>query len=180
MIGGTEGMRKFARSTIIICAVLSITVLLYAQEKKEIVLKDIKPTLTGYVNNAFVDTEKVGPDKKEMTVFRRDQNSPGPLVVAKREGYVWGAGFPLVKGATEMKLAGNGHIGIDGDTQFRGNLDYDGSTYTFIGTVHLAKHVFSSDDKDPLVFKLVKDKGFVHLKGKGKVTTPDGKSITIP
>jgi len=173
-------MKKLTRITVILCAALSVAVLLYAEERKEIVLKDIKPTLTGYANDAFVDTQKVGPKQKEMTVFRRNPGSTGPLVVAKREGYIWGAGFPLVPGVTEMKLTGDAHIGIDGDTQFKGNLDYDGSTFTFIGNVRLAKHVFSSDEKDPLVFKLVKDKGFVHLKGKGKVTMRDGKSITIP
>lgn len=60
------------------------------------------------------------------------------------------------------------------------NLDYAESTYTFLGTVRLMKHVFSSDEKDPLVFKLVKDKGFMHVKGSGKVQLPDGDILTIP
>ena len=172
-------MKRLRRITIIICAVLSFAVVLYAQEAKEIVLKDIKPTLTGYANNAFVETQKVGPDKKEITVFRRNQSSSAPLVAAKG-GNIWGTEVPFAIGVTEKKLSGDAHIGIDGDTLFVGNLDYDGSTYTFVGTVRLVKHVFSSNEKDPLVFKLVKDKGFVYQKGKGKVTLPDGESITIP
>lgn len=172
-------MKRFSGITIIICAALAVAVLCYAQGAKEIVLKDITPTLAGNANSAFVETDKVGPDKKEMTVFRRDQSSPVPLVVAKG-GNIWGTQVPFAIGQSEKKLSGDAHVGIDGDTEFIGNLDYDGSMYTFIGTVRLAKHVFSSDEKEPLVFKLVKDKGLLYLKGKGKVTLPDGKSITVP
>ena len=34
---------------------------------------------------------------------------------------------------------------------------------------------FAGDSKDPLVFKLVKDAGYVYISGKGTLTTPDGK-----
>lgn len=142
---------------------------------QKIILNDIKPTLAGYNNNAFVET-----DKKHMTIFRRDINTDAPLVAAKG-GNIWGeeVGFQIGKQGEKI-LSGDAHIEIDGDTQFTGNLDYDGSTYTFLGTVKLLKHVFSSDDKEPLVFNLVKDKGFVYVKGKGKITLPDGKSLIIP
>ena len=83
-------------------------------------------------------------------------------------------------GKDKLKLSGDAHIAIDGDTEFTGNLDYAESTYTFLGNVRLLKHQFESDEKDPLVFKLVKDKGLLYLKGKGKVTLPDGKIVTIP
>lgn len=150
------------------------------QEVKEIILEDIKPTLTGYTNTAFVETDKVGEEKKEMTVFRRNKDVSGPLVAAKG-GAIWGDEVAFEIGRQgEKKLSGDAHIAIDGDTQFTGNLDYAESTYTFLGTVRLMKHVFSSDEKNPLVFKLVKDKGFMHVKGSGKVSLPDGNILTIP
>jgi len=76
-------------------------------------------------------------------------------------------------------LFGDSHVAIDGESEFVGNLDYEGSTYTFIGTVRLLKHIFSSNENDPLVFKLVKDAGFVHVKGKGSITAPEGSKIVI-
>jgi hypothetical protein len=88
--------------------------------------------------------------------------------------------FSATDGSGIKKLGGDAHVTIDGDTEFTGNLDYDGSIYTFFGTVRLLKHVFSSDTEDPLVFKLVMEKGFVYVKGKGKVTLPDGKVLTVP
>jgi hypothetical protein len=170
-------MNKMIR-LIIICSILCIAVVSLSQAQKEIVIKEIKPTLSGYINTAFVMTDKVGQDKKEMTVFRRNEELKAPLVAAKG-GLVWGGSVPF--GISDVKkLSGDAHIAIDGDTEFAGNLDYDQSTYTFLRTVRLAKHVFYSDEKEPLVFKLVKDKGFVYLKGKGKITPPSGEPITIP
>lgn len=167
-----------SRSILTIVAVfLAITAV--AGQGEEVVLEGIKPTLTGFSNTAFVKSAEVGPDKIKMTEFARDQDSAGPLVVAK-SGKIWGTEVPFAIGATEWKLDGDAHVAIDPDEGFVGNLDYDGSIYTFIGTVRLMKHVFTSDEKNPLVFKLVKDKGLVHLKGKGTVELPDGKSISIP
>jgi hypothetical protein len=157
--------------------------------RSEFVLKDIKPTLSGYTNNAFVTTNAVGQDKKKMTVFTTNKEVKSPLMAAEG-GIVWGKisyGLNL-DGSSGILHDANGvmtfedgaYVAIDGDSQFTGNLDYDGSIYTFSGTVRLLKHVFSSDEKDPLVFKLVKEKGFVYVKGKGKVTLPDGKVLTTP
>lgn len=145
-------------------------------ETNVFVLKEIKPTLTGYTNNAFVTTVKVGPDKKEMTVFARNKEVDGPLFV-RNGGSMWGG---VVDERPDVDIcSGDMHVAIDGDTQFTRNFDYDGSIYTFFGTVRLLKHVFSGDEKDPLVFKLVKEEGFVYVKGKGTVTLPDGKVLTI-
>jgi len=156
--------------------------------RSEIVLKDIKPTLSGYTNNALVTTDTVGQDKKKMTVFTTNKEVKSPMMAVKG-GIVWGkVSYGLnVDGISGILHDTNGvmmfedgaYVAIDGDSQFTGNLDYDGSVYTFSGTVRLLKHVFWSDEKDPLVFKLVKEKGFVYVKGKGTVTLPDGKALTI-
>jgi uncharacterized protein YraI len=139
------------------------------KKQKEIDLSDFKPTLSGYKNNAFVQTDTVGPDKKEMVVFwRKDQ--PEYVLVTALGGVFLGGGFQI--GAHgEQKCFGEAHVAIDGETQFTGNLDYEGSTYTFIGKVKLLKYTFDSTEDDPLVLKLIKDKGFVYVKGKGTVTT---------
>jgi hypothetical protein len=40
-------------------------------------------------------------------------------------------------------------------------------------------YVFQSNAKAPLVFKLVKDVGYVYVKGRGSVQTPDGKKYNL-
>jgi hypothetical protein len=157
--------------------------------RSEFVLKDIKPTLSGYTNNAYVTTDTVGQDKMKMTVFTTNKEVKSPLMAVKG-GIVWGnVSYGLNSDGSSgilhdtngvMMFEDGAYVAIDGDSQFTGNLDYDGSIYTFSGTVRLLKHVFTSDEKDPLVFKLVKDKGLVYLKGKGKVALPDGKVLTTP
>jgi hypothetical protein len=203
-----RNMTKISKFTIIIFTVTvvvggGVAIIWNAYSTREIVLQEIKPTLVGFTNIAFVSSTKVKGQNNEVTVFRRNEEVNTPLVSAG-VGQVWGShvsinigkrenllsgdeqfGFmgnlgSAGKGYIEHKFSGDAQIGIDGDTEFAGNLDYDTSTYTFLGTVRLSKHVFSSDDKEPLVFKLVKDKGFVYLQGKGKVTFPDGKTIKIP
>jgi len=170
-------MHAFAKLVVVAGGVLVAGVAASAEEGLEIVLKGIKPTLTGYANNAFVECDKVGREKKEMTVFRRNKKIESPLVAAVG-GQVWGDQVGFSFGGVK-KLSGDAHLAVDADSGFTGNLDYDGSTYTFLGNVRLVKHLFASDVKDPLVFKLVKHKGFVYLKGKGTVTLPDGVTVTI-
>ena len=63
------------------------------------------------------------------------------------------------------------------DTGYTGWLDRDGSEYTFVGSVNLLHDVFTSDENDPLVFKLVKDVGAVYVSGKGTVVAEDGKEL---
>ncbi|MFA6141758.1 MAG: hypothetical protein WC738_00490 [Candidatus Omnitrophota bacterium] len=74
----------------------------------------------------------------------------------------------------ESIYSGNSHVAINGETQFFGNLDYDGSVYMFIGKVRLAGYVFDGNTKNPLSFKLSKNTGFVYVSGDGSVTTKDG------
>ena len=146
---------------------------------KEIVLADFKPTLSGHKNNAFVETMQVGPDRKEMVVFWK-KDEPNYTLVAALGGAFWGDGLQVHIGSHGEKICfGEAYVAINGDSQFVANLDYDSSIYTFIGTVRLLKYTFSSDEKDPLVFKLVKDKGLVYVKGKGTITTSEGKKITV-
>lgn len=77
------------------------------------------------------------------------------------------------------KAGGKGGVVIKDSSEFTGNLDYDGSIYTFLGEVRLLGHTFSSKADEPLSFKLVKDKGMIHVSGKGIVTTDRGEKIVI-
>jgi hypothetical protein len=170
------------KTTRVVIAGLVTSVLLaarmgYAQQTREVMLSAFKPTITGHVNNALVKSV-IGSDKKEMVVFWKKDSPEFTLVAALGGTFLGGGGFQV--GAQGEKIGlGETQIAIDGEIawQFVGNLDYDESTYTFVGTVRLLKHTFASSDNTPLVFKLVKDKGFVYLKGTGKVTTPEGKTI---
>jgi hypothetical protein len=152
----------------------------FAQQGKvtDIVLPEFNPTLSGYKNNALVKMEKVGPQKKEMTVFWK-KDEPKYNLVAAQGGLIRGRGVSI--GANGEKICkGETHIAIDGNSQFVGNLDYQDSIYTFLGKVRLMNHTFISDEKAPLVFKMVKNKGFVYVSGKGSVETPKGAKIAIP
>jgi tetratricopeptide (TPR) repeat protein len=152
-------------------------VILATSARQEIIFPDFKPTLSGHKNNAFVQTDKVGADEKEMVVFWR-KDLPEYVLVTALGGVFWGGGFQI--GANgEKKCIGEAHVAIDGETQFTGNLDYDGSTYTFLGKVSLLEHTFESSENDPLVLRLVKDKGFVYVRGKGTVTKPDGDKTDL-
>ena len=50
-----------------------------------------------------------------------------------------------------------------------------GVEHVIQGKLTLVGHTFESDDAYPLTFKLVKERGYVYLCGRGTVTTPDGK-----
>jgi hypothetical protein len=175
--------------------VLGVALALNAQDVKEAVLQDIKPTLSGHTNCAFVQMEKMG--SKEMTVFWK-KDEPGYELVTAFGGWFYGKnaggkiGMSTIRfdatnsdsavnfgGHGEIITFGEAHVVTDGDALFTGNLDYDESSYTFLGNVRLLKHTFSSDKKDPLVFKLIKDKGFMYVKGRGSVTRPDGVVLTF-
>jgi hypothetical protein len=67
---------------------------LNAEETKEFVLADIKPTLTGYTNNAYVTMEPAHKHpltwgrnsytNQELTVFTRNVEVDSPLMLAKQ------------------------------------------------------------------------------------------------
>jgi len=151
-----------------------------AQETNKCILSAFKPTITGHINNAFIKSTGARPDGKEKVIFWKKDLPECALVAAQGGTFLGGGGYQV--GAQGEKIGlGETRIAIDGDTdwQFFGNLDYIDSTYTFIGTVRLLKHTFVSSENAPLVFKLRKDEGFVYQKGRGEVTTPDGKSATL-
>ncbi len=60
------------------------------------------------------------------------------------------------------------------------NIWADGVTHTWIGKCTYRGYLFDSDAGKPLVFRVDKDNGYTYVGGKGTVTTPDGKSTTLP
>lgn len=55
-----------------------------------------------------------------------------------------------------------------------------GARHTWIGRVVYKGYIFQSDEDNPLQFKIVKDEGYKYLKGKGSVTFPNGKKVSLP
>ena len=55
-----------------------------------------------------------------------------------------------------------------------------GAKHTWIGKVTYKGYTFVSDNNDPLQFMVTKDRGYVHVKGKGSVTLPGGSVVTLP
>src|SRR3990172_12208735 len=62
-----------------------------ATQEKGIVLAEFKPTLSGHKNIAFIETDKVGPERKEMLVFWK-KDEPTYTLVAALGGRFWGKG----------------------------------------------------------------------------------------
>lgn len=150
------------------------------------VLAELKPTLRGHQNRAFVEMKTVGtPGKPTLTFWKKDD--PTFTLIAAQGGMMWGesekAGFSSQFNAETMRmekvLLGTVYLAIE-DDQFVGNLDYDGSVYTFVGEVRLMGNLFKSSQEKPLVFKLVKDQGFVYVSGEGSVVTKDGNTVILP
>lgn len=167
------------------------------------VLPNFNPSLTGYKNTVFVETDTVGKNGKKMVVFWSNSKTPYTLV-ASNGGIIYGNKSDLERGPDgdvsvtfsmikfgdtwttksnaafthgpkgELLTYGLVHLAIEGETEFVNNLDYEGSTLTFLGTVNLMKSTFISDEQEPLVFTLEKGRGFVYVKGKGKVLTEKG------
>lgn len=171
-------MKRFAILIIIVFTFGTISVL-QAQEVKDVVLKDLEPTLFGHQNKAYVEMKMVGSDeeKKEMTVFWIKEG-PEQTLTAALGGLIGGGGIMIGMQGEKICMPGT-HIAVDSASEYVGNLDYDGSIYTFLGTVRLVQYQFQSDNDSPLTFKLEKGKGAVYVSGKGSVKTKDGKEIKI-
>jgi hypothetical protein len=52
-----------------------------------------------------------------------------------------------------------------------------GAKHTWIGALSYAGYTFTSEASDPLQFRLDKNKGYVHIGGKGAVSLPDGTVV---
>jgi hypothetical protein len=58
-------------------------------------------------------------------------------------------------------------------------LSWAGAEHILLGTVSFGGFTFDSDPSFPLHFKLVQDVGYVHLCGRGTVTTPEGRKYSL-
>lgn len=58
-------------------------------------------------------------------------------------------------------------------------LTWAGAEHIILGTVSFGRFTFDSDPSFPLHFKLVQDVGYVHVCGRGTVTTPGGKKHSL-
>ena len=58
-------------------------------------------------------------------------------------------------------------------------LSWAGAEHILLGTVSFGGFTFYSDSSFPLHFKLVQDVGYVHLCGRGTVTTPEGRKYSL-
>ena len=58
-------------------------------------------------------------------------------------------------------------------------LSWAGAEHILLDTVTLEGFIFESDPSFPLHFKLVQNKGYVYLCGRGTVTTPQGKKHSL-
>jgi hypothetical protein len=63
-----------------------------------------------------------------------------------------------------------------------GNMTYFGygAIHRWLGKNEIEGYVFEGDTINPLVFKVVKDKGYTYVKGKGTIKKPDGTIIIFP
>ncbi|MBZ5535630.1 MAG: hypothetical protein LAO31_06710 [Acidobacteriia bacterium] len=78
------------------------------------------------------------------------------------------------------RLEGNITFRMGPDGQLRPVIWAHGVKHTWIGRNEVQDHIFEGDPGWPLVFRVDKDKGYVYLRGRGTVTTPDGRVIRLP
>ncbi len=162
------------------------------------VIADLKPTIdNGQANKALISTRKV--EGKDWLLFSLKKGSKmlycggmwilpgsaaggmftdarGDQYAYSADGLYMGEHLQLLPGAVSIDKP-NSEDSVAGYT---GMLDFNGSEYTFVGNVILLGDEFSSNDKNPLVFKLVKGVGAVYVSGEGTVKTQGGKKIVYP
>jgi hypothetical protein len=78
------------------------------------------------------------------------------------------------------RLEGNVTFRVGPDGRLRPVIWAHGVKHTWIGRHEVQDHIFEGDPNWPLVFRVDKDKGYVYLRGRGTVTTPDGILIRLP
>lgn len=76
-----------------------------------------------------------------------------------------------------MKLSEGNFFIRDGRTVFW----VDGFEHIYkVGKCNIFDHTFESSQDDPLHFMVDKERGYVHIAGKGTLTMPDGKIVKLP
>jgi major membrane immunogen (membrane-anchored lipoprotein) len=55
-----------------------------------------------------------------------------------------------------------------------------GAKHTWVGCISYAGYTFDSDADNPLQFMVDREKGYLHIRGKGTVTQPDGEVVSLP
>lgn len=175
-----------------------------SKTSEEFVIQDIQPTLpfpglTGKHNDATIVVKGEG---ENTTIAVRRVGEPQSLVVVcgafawanaltDKEGWVRvgrttmrvdknggalpGANVLVVGPDTEVSLS-HGKNALSGKW-FEGSVDLEASRYALIGSVPILGYTFNSEKGHPLIFTLVKGKGFVYQSGKGSITDKDGKTI---
>jgi hypothetical protein len=55
-----------------------------------------------------------------------------------------------------------------------------GAKHTWLGCNSYAGYTFDSDADNPLQFMIDRGEGYLHIRGKGTVTQPDGEVVSLP
>jgi hypothetical protein len=90
-------------------------------------------------------------------------------------------------GVIQISTTPTGDLHVQGKVTFRmGARGFEpvfwapGVTHTWVGKNNILGYTFNSDTDWPLVFKVDEKKGYRYLRGKGSVTMPDGKVVSLP
>jgi hypothetical protein len=125
-------------------------------------------------------------ESKKSAEAVQAQQAQGPFVIGDRRLLQLSGPDPCVTDAEIMASSSQGYQ-IRGVVHFssgQSHLWCNGAKHTWIGrheNIQMgAIAVIDSDRTTPLQFKIEKEKGYIYQKGKGRVTMPDGKVITLP
>lgn len=113
----------------------------------------------GQVQRAFEVPELI----KNMGTYNSSQTDATISMVDDR-------GTVLFSGKTETVLEGN---------QLKQNNWSPGARHTIKGRLVLLGYTFDSSATDPLVFRVVRGRGYVYEKGRGSVLTPSGQRVLL-
>jgi len=131
---------------------------------------------------ALVKKEEKAPERKEDIQIER-----GEFVITDELFEPW----DKVDCTTHVAFSGyeNGSFRVGTKNIENGNISKKngklilwgyGARHTWIGRVVYKGYIFQSDEDNPLQFKIVKDEGYKYVKGKGSVTFPSGKKVSLP
>jgi len=132
---------------------------------KRFVIKDIAPKPGPVCSLTKEEVENVKPS----TVVSYVMEFPGDCVPISMPG---GGGFPSVEGKfvpPNPILGSSNEIFADSIHRFIGRVNFEGG-FALVG---------QGDKLNRLTFLALKDVGYVHLRGKGKLIRKDGSDISI-
>ncbi len=131
--------------------------------------------LTEYPSGAFAEKAR-----DRIVDLQWQEEAVADFVITDKSFEAWQEGPPI-----EITIVGIANGGIQFISEWIHIRDGDiviwcpGAVHTWEGELTYHGYTFSSDEDNPLQFKIVQDEGYVFVNGKGTVEKPDGTVVNL-